>query len=504
MLDLMMIVNQDLSARDFTDVSKLGPESYRRRLFNLYIKHQIQRDSSEPEARYSAKTVVSALTWLALKLNQNFFDQLRTQQLQPGWLVKSDQRWTKSFNFWLYMICSRVAASFTVMAVGVLIMWLSWGVGKLVSLSESTTQRPSLWLLNVEEGLVKWVLITGFFGGLTMALVDLVRLKVSEKRDAARRTLSSLASAKTVESYFGTIRAGATDVVEIVRNIGLCGAVFFFAAWRSFDLKRAIYGGLVYGVAFGLVFWFRARERQPTRDIELAEKLTWSSQGFLKGLLGGFATGALLGLVGGLIILFISGPRVAIYLGFLGWLSGGLIGSVVIGLSKVSISEDATSSTAGVSRALRNAGFMSLYVGLPFVVLFWIYARVIVGSFRTTLETGLFFGLVIGMLVGAAYSGIDVIYYYILHFILWLERLPGNQVRFLDYATHLAFLRRTGRNYEFRHDSLRQHFAALTKDDEREIGLHLEKPKNPAEANRAKHKDPSRASQPDSLCSEAF
>jgi hypothetical protein len=109
---------------------------------------------------------------------------------------------------------------------------------------------------------------------------------------------------------------------------------------------------------------------------------------------------------------------------------------------------------------LRNTVLIWLVVGGASSSVIWAYAILLSGRPSATLQDSLFFGSVIGMLIGFAYGGLDVVYHIALRFILFLKRLAPliNYATFLDNATYLGFLRRVGSGYMFLHGSLREQF----------------------------------------------
>jgi hypothetical protein len=84
---------------------------------------------------------------------------------------------------------------------------------------------------------------------------------------------------------------------------------------------------------------------------------------------------------------------------------------------------------------------------------------------------GLFAGAVV-ILVGLAYGGLDVLYHYLLRFLLAVTRqTPWRYVTFLDYAVQRIFLRRIGGSYTFIHPLLRDHFAGLYREESGQVPI---------------------------------
>jgi hypothetical protein len=426
----------------------------KRHLFNLYIALQML-SSQQQAAPFSAREVVEGLSWVARKTKQNSESELAPERLQPTWLIEPEDNGdilTKGFAS--YLFGSRIIGSLIVVLIGVLIMWFSKFAVSAIPSSSLTIGSSTLTLLAVEQRLWTWVAITGILGGATIAIIDWVyfySLRRSEAQGASRNTTRS-------------------DIKRIALNVFCCGIVFFIAASILIDLRSGIQGGVIYGVAFGLVFWFRDRGRTIATDIEMGGKLKWSWAAMGSGALGGLVTAAAVSLVGGLIIAMVSGWRVGRDLSILGFFSGGIIGAVVNGLRRVSVAEEIESPNRGVRVSLRNFVLVSVCLGIPLVLVFCLYGILVVGVTRSTLEAGLFFGLAVGMLVGSAYAGFNFIYHFVLRGILRLKGLPSvRYMAFLEYAHDLTFLRRVGGSYAFQHDSWREHFATLTDEEKRSI-----------------------------------
>jgi hypothetical protein len=78
--------------------------------------------------------------------------------------------------------------------------------------------------------------------------------------------------------------------------------------------------------------------------------------------------------------------------------------------------------------------------------------------------------LLLGLICGLWYSGLDVIYHYVLRFILYLKGYTfRDYARFLDYTTKLIFLQKIGGGYIFIHRLLLEHFASMSETKMGEI-----------------------------------
>ena len=112
----------------------------------------------------------------------------------------------------------------------------------------------------------------------------------------------------------------------------------------------------------------------------------------------------------------------------------------------------------------------SLTFGLMIVRLIYAYPVLRTDpGFNPVLITGLFFGLMFGLIIapiGSLLGGGDVVIkHYLLRLILRREgHVPWNYVRFLDYTTSLIFLRKVGGGYIFVHRLIMDHFASLDEE----------------------------------------
>ena len=331
------------------------------------------------------------------------------------------------------------------MLLGEMTMLVAQTVARLLPVAAG--QSPT-GLLGVSQGLWKWLIITGLIGGLTIALLDGVCQRFKRQWAGFDR--------------MATFSRALTDILIAGLYVIICGLVFFGAARLfGFEQSRAIYGGLIYGVAFGVVFGFRARRQSQTSDINTTEQFGFAPAGILPGLVLGALCGLVVGFGGGLIIGLISGAGVGVSLGAIMCVSGCVLGALIGGL-KVSAITDDTLLNHGISMALKNTGLLWLVVGTMFVLVFLACAKMTIGITRAALEMSLFFGFVVGLLVSFSYCGFDVIYHYALRLVLALNNYtPFNYRRFLDYAYQLTFLRFIRGRYEFKHPVFQKYLTDL-------------------------------------------
>jgi hypothetical protein len=127
-------------------------------------------------------------------------------------------------------------------------------------------------------------------------------------------------------------------------------------------------------------------------------------------------------------------------------------------LKKVSIVESRT-PYQGLKTSLRTTILLWLSVGAPAVALIWGYsARFFCPN--GTFKEALFFGMMLGLLFGFSYGGLDLVYRLVLRLILWIRgNAPALEyAAALDDAANLGLLRKIGHAYSFYHDSIRDYF----------------------------------------------
>jgi hypothetical protein len=314
-------------------------------------------------------------------------------------------------------------------------------------------------LLGVQENLWFWVFVTGVLGGCTFALVDL------------RAVIQN--STHPTSSYSKGNRV-SQELNGAILNILICAVVFFLAARFRLPIIKAIYGSLIYGVCFGLVFWFRRRDQDSGTDIKTTDKMSWSWSSAVIGMAWGLAGGASLGLVTASIVGWFGGIRLGLNIGAVTLVGGFLVGVAVGGLKKVSVEGRKMSFYEGLRLSALNTLRIWMYVGLLSITVFWFYGSlryVLMGfpwtnAMQAPLEPALFFGLIIGLLIAFSYSGLDVIYHFTLRFVLSLKgRIPLRYVSFLNHLSEIKLLYRAGGGYLFVHPLVLQQLADQADSD---------------------------------------
>jgi len=416
-------------------------EQCERQILERYIKSRI---SSEASVRhYPEAKLRKWLGWRAYRLDRDSQSVFLLEKLQPSWLsTKREIR--------VYTLASRWLGTLIAVLSGVVIMWLSHLARMAVGDGGVPLQAE---LLGVQDNLWFWVLVTGVLGGLTFGFVDLGTV--------IRKSLHPT----SVRSK----RVGALiNIGRATFHILVCALVFFVAARYRLSVTKSVYGALIYGVCFGMVFWFRRREQELSADIRTTDKISWLwSQvpaGALWGLLGGIGVG----LIAGVIVDIFAGVRPGINIGAVILVGGLLVGTTVGGLNKVSVEERKMSVYEGLRLSALNTVRVWLYVGFLSVTVFWLYGflRCIFKGFSRTsslqapLEPALFFGLVFGLLIAFAYSGLDIVYHITLRLVLSVTgRAPAKYVSFLNHASNIRLLHRAGGGYLFLHPLLLRQFV---------------------------------------------
>lgn len=412
--------------------------SFLDRVFELRSQANLRHGSAVDIKIVDDKRFRSWLIWLAWQTEQQRLNEFSIESLQPSWLL--DFKWRV-----VYTLVSRIIGSSIVMAFGIAILRLSQAVGWLLG-RENTGEGLTSGLLNVEQGLLNWFIITGIFGGLTVGIIDLFRMLHNSDRTNQQEQLVR-------EKIFYSFLCALMYIL-------ICGLVFFVTAILfGFDRDHAIYGGLIYGIAFGIVFWFRGLGRGMASDINIAEKITWSWAGTPQFITWGLLSGLLLGAVSGLIIYLLSGFRTAFALSSVICLSGCLV-SAIVGGYKVGIIKKRTLPNQGIPMSIINVGRIWLYVSIPFIVLFWTYATAITRLPKASFQLALFFSLVVGLLISFSYHGFSVVYHYMLRLILIIRGdMPLNSSQFFNYACRLMFLLNIAGGYKFIHETFRYYLA---------------------------------------------
>lgn len=391
-------------------------------------------DAEHMEPGFDSIKVIKWLHWLAKRSIDLRQSQFTVAQIQPSWL----EGWLPGF---LYITFSRLAGTAVVMGIGAGLLGLSTLVVRWV-LKNPSAEIPGLF--NIEGHLGWWLLVTIGVGGVTIAALDTIHVKYNVRRQdqSASRGAQIWSNVQFLSLY-----------------LAVCFIMFFLTSMRV-GIGSAVRGATIFAVAYGVVFWFRGRERNPENDTNTADKLVWSRSRIFEGWGWGLLGGIICGLLFALVLKRGVDANLKIQMATLLILIGSMVGVIAGGLRKVSIVEN-TSPTQGMKMSVRSALLIWLSVAAPSILLIWGFAALIMEQPEPALGGGLFYGMVLGLVCGFAYSGFDIVYRFVFRVIVWAKGYAPMLVwvQFLDYAVDLGFLRKVGGGYVFSQTSLRKCFA---------------------------------------------
>lgn len=185
-------------------------------------------------------------------------------------------------------------------------------------------------------------------------------------------------------------------------------------------------------------------------SIETLEPLRWSWENAIKQINLVLAST----LVFGLITLI---GEIALWKVVVGSIIIGFIVFLMAGLSRYAIITKLSFPNQGIWQTFKNTMF------------FYLIGVIGVGTIlAVTGDSSLNFDLIelsllAGLPFGLPFGGNACVKHLILRFILYTNGfIPWNYADFLNYATHLQFLKRVGGGYMFIHEELKKNFAQLT------------------------------------------
>ncbi len=241
----------------------------------------------------------------------------------------------------------------------------------------------------------------------------------------------------------------------------LWGGVFVGLAAKTTDKLSA---GLVGGLVIALLLEMLVK----IDSIKPVEVLTWSWQKVRKGPV---------------IYVFIGLSFSVLIAGLIGILCEGLIIALVFGLSclfwGLGKSNLATKTTLnqGIRLSARNFMLLALFLGPVYSLgISFLFGLIYpVSLFWSDVFENMFYGSLLGAVVGVFWGGAAVVLHYSLRYMLARNNyLPFRLVPFLDYCVDRIFLRRVGGGYIFIHRMLMEHFASLTPEDIERIAADVE------------------------------
>jgi hypothetical protein len=216
--------------------------------------------------------------------------------------------------------------------------------------------------------------------------------------------------------------------------------------------------GLIGGLIFGLLIVCYCSRRSPVETLHWSWSGVWA--GMARGLLYGFGSGLLLGL----IMMWMSkefadtwrigGMSFGLFGGLFGGLSGGLVGGEVAIRSV---------PNEGIYRTAWNAILSGLGVGL-------VIELICIPIFWKTPGYALMFGLSGGLVAALIKGGYTTFQHFILRLVLFTNDLaPWRYIDFLDFAAERILLRKVGGGYMFIHRYLLEYFASLDDESKAEV-----------------------------------
>jgi hypothetical protein len=226
--------------------------------------------------------------------------------------------------------------------------------------------------------------------------------------------------------------------------------------------------GSTFGLAWGFVFWMffglPGRQGRLRDDIRMVETLKFSPTsarvGSARGVVGGFAAGALLDLILGIGDLSAAGDRAieALLAGLVGAVLGAIIGGALGGLTRGYV-RSRSRPNEGVWLSLRNMVLAGMTVTAAAVIPLTALLTLAVGGIWGA-SVGLTGAIFAGILAALWSGGMDVLRHVILRTVMGATTpLPAPLIPFLEKSVELSFLQRAGGGYLFIHNLMFSYFV---------------------------------------------
>lgn len=388
---------QTLSASDtWSGQQRLG---LRNELFATYVDSIFKQQTTKPA--YSQEITENQLGWLASQMKSHNQTIFQLDQIQPSWLPSH-------LNRTIYLILTR---SLFGLITG-LYMWL---------FDFSTLLATLIIPLNVVIGLG-----LGIFQALTF-----------ENRYSKNKEIRS----RTRWLWQEAVLLGVIATVVVTSGLLL----IFNILGQELSVPEAFFYGLLNGAVCALSAYF-SFGTDYEGDIRVAESLSWSWNGVLRGFLTGLIVGLVLGFVGGIALDY---PlRQQLLLG----LESGLLWSLYGGLKSRRL-ESRVNVHKAHELALRNSVIAASLFGLvygSFIAILWGLPLGVLRALQ------LFFG------AGLLYGGIDVLKYLILRTLFYFTgHISATYSRFLEFAVELNLLHKVGGGFIFMHRLLQDYFVLV-------------------------------------------
>jgi hypothetical protein len=238
-------------------------------------------------------------------------------------------------------------------------------------------------------------------------------------------------------------------------------------------LFGGLFGGLIIGLADSLVHgqskgWIHVLIYSLTvspifalivglpKGISLLEKLNWSWKRSKSKFIYEFFLGFSYGVIGGLILGFLSKLISEPTIGIISSLHFGLQVGIIFGILSALSSSDLVRRTfpnQGIYNSWRSFFIVGVGVGL---------IATLISELMHLKGGGFFYGPIFGLILGLKYGGIACIQHFTLRRMLYKKgRIPWNYAKFLDFASDRLLMKKVGGGYVFFHRMLLEHFAAL-------------------------------------------
>jgi hypothetical protein len=386
-------------------------------LLDAYVARMLARTRRAADLP-GAEDLIARLGWLARQSSRHHQPLILLERLQPSWLGRQTHRL-------LYLGLSRTLAGAALGLVIGLCEWLQYRAGAVALVADL---RP-----------IAVCLLLGALAGAGMALIDAALLPAMAK-------LGHLVRSVLLVAVYGLLWA-IPSVVLVLAASGDAATL-----WGE---------GAAWGLLGGAFFATRAGSSLDT-DIRLPELLSWSWDGLLRGLIRGGLGGALLAVLTGLIYRGPDGHLVAYLLAMLGVgaFLGAAVGALFGGFQGRGLTRPATPNR-GVRETVRGS-LLVMTLGVAALAVIIGASTALSIDPASGLALGGVLGLALGLAAGLWYGGLAVVRHYCLRLALAAAGdLPLRPVPILDYACDLIFLRRIGGGWQFFHDLLRRHFAAV-------------------------------------------
>jgi hypothetical protein len=281
-LSVMTLAYEGKSVQELEGFASI--QERRADLLDSYVERMFRRRARTRWEPYPRQETVEWLAWLARRMIQQAQTLLLLEELQPVWLPSRVPRW-------LYLFGSRIiGALFIALALMLVVAWLAG----LEELSESWAEGILIWLF-----LLPCWLVAGGAVGLLQALRFAWQGPEPPSRPLPgpgflkvpiQAGIIGLAAAVAFGLVFGLILGALfgletpspdspfAEVFEGTDRL-ICG---LFAGLTIGPLLGAVLCGLPFGLLFGL----RSRWQSASRDIRIADNLSWSWKRFLVPVLG--------------------------------------------------------------------------------------------------------------------------------------------------------------------------------------------------------------------------